>query len=132
MAANFGTLLTAKGAIHGTSLIGARGLWLALVTNRGTLQQAKDDLQRHMASEDAQHGVIILSRELAATTFGPVPQEWISQGISMHLSAEENIITGACAFLQEVFNIQSLSEQSLRHLAAIARLEPEGMRTPNG
>lgn len=119
------TPLERDGPIHGTSLIGTTGLWLAIAETREGLQQAKVDLEKQMSDDNLETGVIILSQKLAATTFGPVPKDWLDLGISMHRSTEDNTRAGAFAFLNEVSRLRKLMEESFVELDAIANSERE-------
>jgi hypothetical protein len=101
---------------HGTLLIGAPGLWVALVAEADQFEAAAADLKAQMTGESVQSGILILSQAVAASTFGPVPAELLSASISMHRSSKASLNLGAYAFLHEYLCMLTLMERSLADL----------------
>lgn len=113
----------AEGEHGGTPLIGAPGLWVALVEEEDRVTLAVADLKAQMAKENVQSGVLILSQPLAAKTFGPVPADWLAGGISMHRSTKPDLRLGAYVFLHEYLGMLILMERSLADLDLIAQAD---------
>ncbi|MFC5510310.1 hypothetical protein ACFPOU_04105 [Massilia jejuensis] len=108
----------------GTTLMGVDGLWLALVEDADRIEPAVADLTSRMHKDNTPSGVLVLSRPLAARTFGPVPPPLLAAGITMHRSKYLDLPKSAYALLHEYLHMMELMDRSLADLDLLAREEP--------
>ena len=108
---------------HGTKLMGVDGLWLALVEDADGIKSAVVDLISRMRKDSTPSGILVLSRSLAAKTFGPVPPQLLAAGITMHRSKYLDLPKSAYALLHEYLNMMDLMDGGLAGLDRIARDE---------
>jgi hypothetical protein len=95
-----------------SSLRAVAGLVVGIARDDDELERTERELESALRQGNVPTGVIVLSQDFALQKLGPVPDEWIQKGITMHRSTDEDVDKGAQAFIDEYL---ALREFVARH-----------------